>query len=324
MRTDRAADLGWAAFIPRTILGFIVVFSGVARFQLGFDTYAHTVGAIPYGGFLSPEALAALLTGEAVVEIILGVMVLLGLFSRFATWMVGLLILIVNAAYCIAGLKAGNLGPTAQSGMFLSLYAFPRAWLVLFLMLLPATADRYSLDQLLAPTRAIFDDQTSRAWAIFIARVLVATGWFVAGVNKVFVWGAMEHARRLFIVPYSSTWIGHPPLGGQWMLWTLGVLIPYLELVFSFTLLIGVWTRVSIVVLGLILSLVSFGHLVPAPVGFIIGLFNGLILPRAALLVVVLMFPEEADRYSLAQWLRRRRATDAPTLQATTPGALPS
>src|SRR5689334_13130412 len=94
-----------------------------------------------------------------------------------------------------------------------------------------------------------------RAWAIMIARVLLGLVFFVGGLHKVFQMGAVEHARSLFVVPYANTILP------TWSLWASGTIIPYFELVCGATVLIGLWTRPSLLVLGAILVMVTFGHL---------------------------------------------------------------
>ena len=138
-----------------------------------------------------------------------------------------------------------------------------------------------------------------RAWAIFVARAILGTVFFVAGIYKVFIWGPMAHARVLFITPYAHTFLP------TWGLWASGVAIPFIELITGALVLVGLWTRPSLFVLGAILVFVTFGHLVLQSSTSI----NPYILPRSALLMVVLLFPSEADRLSVDHLLRRNRAT---------------
>ncbi|MEQ1574586.1 MAG: DoxX family protein [Vicinamibacterales bacterium] len=139
---------------------------------------------------------------------------------------------------------------------------------------------------------------TDRAWAIFVARAILGIVFFVAGIYKVFMWGPVEHARDLFVVPYAATFL---PV---WSLWATGTAVPVLELITGGLVLIGLWTRPSLFVLGGILILVAFGHLLIQPSTSI----NSFILPRSALLLIVLLVPRDADRLSLDYllWSRKR------------------
>lgn len=140
-----------------------------------------------------------------------------------------------------------------------------------------------------------------RAWALFIARALLGIVFFIAGVHKVFTIGALEHARRLFVVPYANTYLP------EWSLWLTGTATPVLELVFGALVLIGLFTRPSLLVLGSILVMVAFGHLVLSP----LFVMNGFILPRTGLLLFVLLLPREWDLFSVDALLRRRRQPQA-------------
>jgi len=136
-----------------------------------------------------------------------------------------------------------------------------------------------------------------RAWAILVARSILGIVFFIGGIYKTFMWGPYEHARVLFIVPYSKTFL---PI---WSLWLTGTTIPVIELVTGALVLVGLFTRPALWVLSAILVLVTFGHLL---LQSSLSL-NGFILPRSAFLLVVLLLPSEADRFSL-DWIRAHRA----------------
>ncbi len=139
---------------------------------------------------------------------------------------------------------------------------------------------------------------TDRAWAIFTARTILGIVFFVAGAYKVFLWGPLEHARVLFVGPYADTFL---PV---WALWATGSAVPVIELVTGFLVLVGLWTRPSLVILGGLLAFVSFGHLLLQPSTSL----NAFILPRSGLLLFVLLMPHAADRFSLDALRRRQTA----------------
>ena len=135
------------------------------------------------------------------------------------------------------------------------------------------------------------------AAAIFLARGILGAVFFVAGLYKTFIWGPMAHARELFVVPYANTFLP------EWSLWLTGTTVPPVELVAGALVLIGLWTRPALLALAAVLVLVTFGHLLVSPTASIFMF----IMPRSALLLVVLLHPAEADRYSVSGWLRRER-----------------
>lgn len=130
-----------------------------------------------------------------------------------------------------------------------------------------------------------------RAWALLFARVVLGLIFFMAGVWKVFQLGPLEHARQYFL-PFSDTFL---PV---WSLWLVGVTIPFIELIAGALVLLGLRTRNALIALGFVLAIVTFGHLLREP------LYNltGHVIPRLALLLLVLWSPREYDCFSF-DWL---------------------
>ena len=141
------------------------------------------------------------------------------------------------------------------------------------------------------------EDASRRRWAILFARLILGFIFFMAGRWKVYSLGPLEHARRLFVEPYAHT--GLPP----WALWATGVVIPFVELFAGALLLVGFRTREALLALGGVLVLVTFGHLVIEP----LYEFHTHVIPRAALLLFVLVMPAAEDHFSIDAWMRSRR-----------------
>ena len=134
--------------------------------------------------------------------------------------------------------------------------------------------------------------EADRAWAIFTARSILGVVFCTAGIYKTFMWGPLEHARVLFVGPYADTFL---PV---WALWTTGAVVPVVELIAGALVLVGYWTRPSLFALAGVLVLVTFGHLLVQDATSIIPF----IMRRSALLLVVLLSPASADRFSLDYW----------------------
>ena len=135
------------------------------------------------------------------------------------------------------------------------------------------------------------------AWAILFARLVLGLIFFMAGVYKVFQQGAIEHARQWFL-PYSDTFL---PV---WSLWAMGVTIPFVELIAGGLVIIGFRTRDALIALGFVLAVVTFGHLLKEP----LYEFHTHVIPRLALLLVIMLLPREADRFSVDHFLEVRSA----------------
>ena len=136
-------------------------------------------------------------------------------------------------------------------------------------------------------------ENTNISWAILFARLVLGLIFFMAGVWKVFQLGPLEHAR-MFFLPFSDTFL---PV---WSLWAMGVVIPFVELIAGCLVILGLRTRDSLVALGFVLAVVTFGHLLKEP----LYEFHTHVIPRLALLLFVLLLPREADRFSIDHFLR--------------------
>src|ERR1043165_1974268 len=116
-----------------------------------------------------------------------------------------------------------------------------------------------------------------RGWAILFARLVLGLIFFMAGEWKVFQPGPLEHTRKFFL-PFSDTFL---PI---WSLWATGVAIPFVELVAGALVILGLRTREALIALGLVLVVVTFGHLLKEP----LYEFHTHVIPRLALLLFIL------------------------------------
>jgi len=138
--------------------------------------------------------------------------------------------------------------------------------------------------------------ERQRGWAVLFARLVLGLIFFMAGFWKVFQLGPLEHARKYFL-PFAYTFL---PV---WSLWSVGVTIPFVELLGGALLLIGLRVREALIALGGVLVIVTFGHLLREP----LFNFSGHVIPRLALLLLLLWCPREVDWLSLDYLLARKR-----------------
>jgi len=138
-------------------------------------------------------------------------------------------------------------------------------------------------------------DQNARAWAILFARLVLGLIFFMAGVWKVFTLGPAGHVQRYFL-PFQHTFL---PV---WSLWAVGFTIPFVELIAGAMVIVGWKTRYALVGLGIVLAIVTLGHLLDQP----LYALHEHVIPRLALVLFVLLMPQESDRFSLDHILKRR------------------
>ena len=136
-----------------------------------------------------------------------------------------------------------------------------------------------------------------QAWALLFSRLVLRLIFFMAGAVKVFELGPLGHARRFFL-PYEENFL---PV---WSLWVVVTTIAFVELLAGRLLIIGFGLRWAAVALGLVLAVVTFGHLLKEP----LYAFNEHVIPRLALVLFVLLMPAAVDRFSIDGWLKRRSA----------------
>ncbi|HEY8020213.1 MAG TPA: MauE/DoxX family redox-associated membrane protein [Thermoanaerobaculia bacterium] len=138
------------------------------------------------------------------------------------------------------------------------------------------------------------------AWALFFVRWVLGLIFFMAGFWKTFELGPAGHVRRYFLGDFAATWIP------TWLLWTLGLTIPIVELVAGALVCLGWRRREAYVALGFVLVVVTYGHLLLEP------LYDTThhIFPRLILLVLALVLPPERDALSVDAWLARRKVVD--------------
>lgn len=137
---------------------------------------------------------------------------------------------------------------------------------------------------------------TDQAWAILIARLVLGLIFGMAGWGKVFVMGPAEHAHRYFVDPYAATWIP------TWLLWTLGLSIPFVELLAGWLVFFGLFVRPALLGLGVVLVIVTYGHLLKD----FLYQFHTHVIPRLALLLFILAMPRHQDVLSLDFLVSRR------------------
>ena len=135
----------------------------------------------------------------------------------------------------------------------------------------------------------------SRAWALLFARLVLGFIFFMAGVFKVFDMTPAGHVRKWFL-PYQDTFLP------SWSLWAVGLAIPVVELVGGALLLLGWRVYHALLALGVVLVVVTFGHLLKEP----LYPFHEHVIPRLALLLFLLVMPRDADQFSLDHFIARR------------------
>ncbi len=134
-----------------------------------------------------------------------------------------------------------------------------------------------------------------QAWALLTARLVLGLIFGMAGWGKVFSLTPSGHARRYFVDPYADTWIPH------WLLWMLGLSIPFVELIAGGLVFVGLLVRPALLALAGVLVIVTYGHLLKD----YLFQFHRHVIPRLALVLFLLVMPRAQDILSLDHLLGR-------------------
>ena len=148
MQKPRDAEMAWAVFVPRTILGFVYLFAGIHKIvNIGPLAYGQGMAMSDGARFLPPALLAAVGTVVPFMEIALGLLVLIGLWTRPALRALAVLVCAIAAGYGVSGLLH-PMGATAMNITVVNTFIMPRAALIIVTLMLPAEADWLSIDGL--------------------------------------------------------------------------------------------------------------------------------------------------------------------------------
>ena len=146
-----AVQRACAIFLPRAILGFVYLFAGIHKLT--------DVGAMEFGQrmvalsdatrFLPGGVVLAVGAVTPFLELTLGLLLLIGLWTRPALRALAALVVFITAAYGVDGLLH-PVGATAMSVGVVNTFILPRAALLFVTLLLPAEDDLLSVDALIA------------------------------------------------------------------------------------------------------------------------------------------------------------------------------
>ncbi|WP_169088716.1 DoxX family protein [Paenibacillus sp. PL91] len=126
------------SIIMRVVLGIIFVFHGVDKFQMGLSNVEAWFSSIGIPGFLAYFV--------AVLELVGGIMLILGLFTRYVS---GLFVILLIGAIITAKLSAGLLGNGQMAG-----YELDLGFILISLYLVVADQSPLSVDRFIMSKRS--------------------------------------------------------------------------------------------------------------------------------------------------------------------------
>jgi len=138
-------------------------------------------------------------------------------------------------------------------------------------------------------------DKTSRATAILFTRALLGIILLMQGYGKIFTF-TVPKLYDMFFKVFESTWLP------KWLIWGTAYYTSYAELICGFLLIIGLFRKYAFYLLCIDLLVVSFGHGLMQPIWDLQH-----VIPRAILLITIMLVPREWDKWNLDAVLSSRK-----------------
>ena len=145
-----AAQRACAILLPRAILGLVYLFAGIHKLtDVGAVEFGQRMAALSDAArFLPGSVLVAVGAATPFLELALGLLLLIGLWTRPALKVLAVLVVFIAAAYGVDGLLH-PVGATAMNVGVVNAFVLPRAALLFVTLLLPAEDDLLSVDALI-------------------------------------------------------------------------------------------------------------------------------------------------------------------------------
>ncbi|MDB5087562.1 MAG: hypothetical protein JWR09_1556 [Mucilaginibacter sp.] len=140
------------------------------------------------------------------------------------------------------------------------------------------------------------NDKTSRAAAIFFTRVLLGVIFLMQGYGKIFTY-TVPKVYNLFFKDFEKTFLP------KWLIWGTAYYTSYVELICGFLLIVGLFRQYACYLLAIDLLIVSFGHGLMEPIWDLQH-----VMPRAILLIVILLTPSQWDKWHTDSLLSKKPA----------------
>ena len=137
------------------------------------------------------------------------------------------------------------------------------------------------------------DDKTSKAAAIFFSRALLGIIFMMQDYGKIFTY-TVPKVYSMFFKDFEKTFIP------KWLIWGTAYYTSYVEMICGFLLIIGLFRKYALYLLGIDLLVVSFGHGLLEPIWDLQH-----VMPRAILLITILLVPQQWDRWNVDRFLFR-------------------
>lgn len=139
------------------------------------------------------------------------------------------------------------------------------------------------------------EDKITRTGALLFARTLLGIIFLMQGYGKIFTY-TMPNLYNMGFKNFETTFLP------DWIIWSVAYYTSYVELTGGILLIIGLFRKYCYFFLGLDLLIVSFGHGLMEPIWDLQH-----VMPRAILLIVLMMVPQEWDKWNSDALIKKLR-----------------
>ena len=138
-------------------------------------------------------------------------------------------------------------------------------------------------------------DETSRAMSVLFTSTLLGIIFLMQGFGKIFTY-TVPVVYQKFFVDFEKTFLPKS------LLLATAYYTSYVELICGFLLIIGLFRKFTLLLLCIDLLVVSFGHGLLEPIWDLQH-----VIPRAALLITIMLTPVQWDKWNLDNLLLPKR-----------------
>ena len=137
------------------------------------------------------------------------------------------------------------------------------------------------------------NNATARAAGVLFIRALLGIIFLMQGFGKIFTIG-VANVYGMFFKDFEKTILPN------WLIWSTAYYTSYVELICGFLLIIGLFKKYVLYLLGADLLVVSFGHGLMQPIWDLQH-----VIPRAILLIPLFLLPQEWDKWKTDKFLEK-------------------
>ena len=241
----------FGVLLVRLAAGMLLIGAGFSTLRYGNDYQTlqplaegvEKVVWIPQNGFLAESFYGTL-------ALILGILIVGGIFARFALPAANLFVVTVALEHLFKN-------PFYN----LSMHILPLLILALTAFYFNQKTDKFSLDNLFR-VRKPLTAEVADSWTVLFLRLFLGGIFLLQGVTSVSAFGLIGFAQKVYVEPFAAS--GMP----EALLWMAGIINPPAQILGGAALILGLLTRHAALGIGLFLIQIIFGHVINDPLEY--------------------------------------------------------